>query len=88
MDMIVRDTNNTATFTTALDGLKWMHDIETWEFEKLKAWNFNHHPITKPEKMQNCSLYLNHLFFQGPFFKPISTFYQMNWDSEVHFDNL
>ena len=32
------------------------------------AQSFDHHPIAKPEKMQNCSQYLNHLFFKGPVF--------------------
>ena len=31
-----------------------------------------HHPIVKPKKTQNCNLYLT--IFEGPFFKPISTF--------------
>ena len=30
--------------------------------------------ITKPEKTQICNLCLNHLFFEGPILKPISTF--------------
>ena len=47
--------------------------------------SFDHHPISKPEKMQNCNLYPNHLFFEGPFFKPISTLNQVYWDSESTF---
>ena len=41
--------------------------------------------ITKPEKMQICNLYLNHLFLEGPFFKQISTFYNVNWDAFKYF---
>ena len=37
------------------------------------ARNFDHHPITKPEKTQICDLCLNHLFCEGPFFKQISS---------------
>ena len=40
---------------------------------------FNHHPITEPEMMQICDLCLKHLFLEGPYFKPISTFYLVNW---------
>ena len=43
------------------------------------AQNFDHHPITKPEKTQICDLCLNHLFREGSFFKPISTFNHVNW---------
>ena len=45
-------------------------------------------PITKPEKTQICDLCLNHLFREGPFFKPISTFYHVNWHAWVLLDNL
>ena len=45
------------------------------------ARSFDHHPITKPEKTQICNLCLNHLFLEGPFLKPISTFYHVNWDA-------
>ena len=39
----------------------------------------DYHPIIKPEKMQICNLNLaNHLFFEGPFLKPISPFYRVN----------
>ena len=41
----------------------------------------DHHPITKPEKTQICYLYLNHSFLEGPFLKPISAFYNVNWDA-------
>ena len=41
----------------------------------------DHHPITKPEKTQICNLYLNHLFLEGYFLKPSSTFYHVNWDT-------
>ena len=43
--------------------------------------SFDHHPITKPEKTQICNLLLNHLLLEGPFLKPISTFYHINWDA-------
>ena len=46
-----------------------------------------HHPKTKPEKTQNYNLSKPFVFL-GTFFQPISTFYHVNWDSEVHFDNL
>ena len=52
------------------------------------ARSFDHHPITKPEKTQIRDLCLNHLFREGPFFKPISTFYHLNWYAWVLFDNL
>ena len=40
----------------------------------VQARSFDHHPITKPEKTQICDLCLNHLFREGSYFKPISTF--------------
>ena len=52
-----------------------------WVGYGCPARSFNHHPITKPEKMQICNLCPNHLFLEGPFFKPISTFYHVNWDA-------
>ena len=45
------------------------------------ARSFDHHPITNPEKTQICYLYLNHSFLEGPFLKPISAFYNVNWDA-------
>ena len=59
------------------------------------ARSFDHHPITKPEKTQICNVCLKTFFLllllffvKGPFFKPISTFYHVNWDAYIHFDNL
>ena len=39
------------------------------------------YPITKPEQAQICNLCLNHLFLERSLFKPISTFYHVNWDA-------
>ena len=49
-----------------------------WVGYECAARSFDHHPITKPEKTQIWDLCLNHLFREGPFFKPISTFYHVN----------
>ena len=38
--------------------------------------------------MQICNLCLNNLFLEGSLFKTISTFYHVNWNAEVLFDNL
>ena len=35
-----------------------------WVGYGAAAQSFDHQPITKPEKTQNCNLYLNHFFFQ------------------------
>ena len=51
----------------------------------VAARSFDHHPIAKSEKTQNCNLYLNPLFFEGPFLNAISTFYHENCDSETTF---
>ena len=61
---------------------------QLWVEYGCAARSFDHHPITKPEKTQICNLYLNHLFLEGPFLKPISTFCHVNWDAKVLFDNL
>ena len=53
---------------------------QLWVGYGCVARSFNH-PITKPEKMQICNLCLNHLLLEGPFFKPISAFYHVNWDA-------
>ena len=54
---------------------------QLWVGYGCAARSFDHHPITKPEKMQICNLYPNLLFLEGPFFKQISTFYHVNWDA-------
>ena len=51
---------------------------QLWVGYGCAALSFDHHPVTKPEKTQICNLCLNHLFLEGPFFKPISTFYHVN----------
>ena len=60
---------------------------QLWVGYRCTARSFNYHPITKPEKMQICDLFLNHLFCEGPFltnqyFLPcklacMSTFWQL-----------
>ena len=54
---------------------------QLWVGYGCAARSFDHHPTTKPEKTQICNLYLNHLFLEGPFLKPSSTFYYVNWDT-------
>ena len=57
---------------------------QLWVGYGCAARSFDHHPcdpVTKPEKMQICNLCLNHLFLEGPFLKPSSTFYHVNWDT-------
>ena len=54
---------------------------QLWVGYGCAARSFDHHPITKPEKTQICNLYQNHLFLEGPFLKPSSTFYYVNWDT-------
>ena len=55
---------------------------QIWVGYGCPAWSFNHHPITKPEKMKICNLCLNHLFLKGPFFKKNNQyFYHVNWDA-------
>ena len=56
---------------------------QTWVGYGCVAHSFDHHPITKPEKMQICNLCLNHLFLEGPFFKPTSTYCHVNLDAKV-----
>ena len=56
---------------------------QTWVGYGCAAHSFDHHPITKPEKMQICNLCLNHMFLEGPFFKPTSTFCHVNLDAKV-----
>ena len=55
---------------------------QLWVGYGCAARSFDHHPITKPEKTQICYLYQNHSFFEGPFLKPISAFYNVNWDAK------
>ena len=33
------------------------------------------------QRRRICYLYLNHSFLEGPFLKPISAFYNVNWDA-------
>ena len=40
---------------------------QIWVRYRCPARSFDHHPITKPEKMQICNLCLNHCFLKGPF---------------------
>ena len=47
---------------------------QIWMGYGCPARTFDHYPITKPEEMQIYSLYLNQMFLEGPFSKPISTF--------------
>ena len=54
---------------------------QLWVGYGCAARSFDHHPITKPEKAQIRNLCLNHLFLEGPFLKPISSFYHINWDA-------
>ena len=54
---------------------------QLWVGYGCAARSFDHHPITKPEKTQICYLYKNHSFLEGPFLKPISAFYNVNWDA-------
>ena len=56
----------------------WKHNsvFQTWGTQMwvgygCAAQSFEHHPTTKPEKAQNYNLCLNHLFLEGPLFKPI-----------------
>ena len=58
---------------------------QLWVGYGCAAQSFDHHPITKPEKTQICDLCLNHLFFEGPFFKLISTFYHVIWHAYKYF---
>ena len=53
---------------------------QLWVGYGCAARSFDHHPITKPEKTQICYLYKNHSFLEGPFLKPISAFYNVNWE--------
>ena len=40
---------------------------QVWVGYGCASRSFDHHPITKPEKMQICNLCLNHLFLEGSF---------------------
>ena len=54
---------------------------QLWVGYGCAARSFDHHPITKPEKTQICYLYQNLSFLEGPFLKPNSAFYNVNWDA-------
>ena len=66
---------------TDLSGLHAQGSTQLWVGYGCAAQSFDHHPITKPEKTQICYLYQNHSFLEGPFLKPISAFYNVNWST-------
>ena len=76
---------NSTTFGLSKTGTDQVLDpgggTQLWVGYGCAARSFDHHPITKPEKTQICYLYQNHSFLGGPFLKPISAFYNVNWDA-------
>ena len=80
-----RKTPSTSELTRyATHSTKPPGSTQIWVGYGCAAQSFDHPPITKPEKVQICNLFLNHLFLEGPLFnmfKPISTFYHVNWDA-------
>ena len=76
---VVRPLKRNKCFVEAPGGLKF--ELGTDVRPEVSTPGFKHHPITKPEKTKICNLCLNHLFLEGPFSKPISTFYHVNWDA-------
>ena len=68
-----------ANMAKAIDSIPGGYSTLSWV--RMCGPKFRPPPYNKTKKTQICYLYQNHSFLEGPFLKPISAFYNVNWDA-------
>ena len=68
---------------TCLEGLKFPGGYSTLSWVRMCGPKFRPPPYNKTREDTNFLPISNHSFLEGPFLKPISAFYNINWDAST-----